>query len=54
MLGMLEIRRLREAAEKALGSRFDIRRFHDRILEDGSLPLPALRAKIERWIAASR
>lgn len=54
MLGNLEIRRLREMAERELGSRFDIRTFHDKVLEDGSVPLPFLRAKIERWIAAER
>lgn len=54
MLGNLEIRRLREMAERELGNRFDIRTFHDKVLEDGSVPLPFLRAKIERWIAAER
>jgi len=53
-LGRLEIRRLRAAAESALGGRFDIRTFHDRLLEDGAVPLPMLREKIERWIAAAR
>ena len=52
MLGMLEIQRLREQAQRELGARFDIRAFHDRILENGSVPLPALRANVERWIAA--
>jgi uncharacterized protein (DUF885 family) len=52
MLGMLEIQRLRDHAQRELGSRFDIKAFHDRILEDGSVPLPTLRAKIDRWIAA--
>ncbi len=51
MLGMLEIRRLRTKAEHALGSRFDIRQFHDRVLEDGTVTLPMLDAKITRWIA---
>ncbi len=51
MLGNLEIRRLRAQAEQALGDRFDIKAFHDRVLEDGSVPLSMLRAKIERWIA---
>lgn len=51
MLGNLEIRRLREQAEQALGAGFDLRAFHDRVLEDGSVPLSLLRAKIERWIA---
>lgn len=52
MLGNLEIRRLREQAEQGLGTAFDLRTFHDRVLEDGSVPLSLLRAKIERWIAA--
>lgn len=52
MLGNLEIRRLREQAEQALGAQFDLRAFHDRVLEDGSVPLSLLRTKIERWIAA--
>jgi len=51
MLGNIEIRRLRAQAEAALGDRFDIKAFHDRVLEDGSVPLSMLRAKIERWIA---
>jgi uncharacterized protein (DUF885 family) len=54
MLGNLEIRRLREMAERELGSRFDIRAFHDRILENGSVPLPFLRENVERWIAAEK
>lgn len=54
MLGMLEIRRLRNEAERALEPKFDIREFHDRVLEDGSLTLPMLREKIRRWIARAR
>lgn len=54
MLGNLEIRRLREHGERELGSRFSIREFHDRVLEDGNVTLPMLRAKIEGWVAASR
>jgi len=53
-LGRLEIRRLRAAATSAFGSRFDLREFHDRVLADGAVPLPLLREKIERWIAAAR
>ena len=53
-LGRLEIRRLRALAEQALGPRFDIKAFHDRALANGAVPLPVLRAEIERWIAASR
>ena len=54
MLGMLEIRRLRDEAEQSLGSRFDIRAFHDQVLKDGGVPLPVLRAKIEHWLRTSR
>jgi len=43
---------LREQAERTLGSRFDLRAFHDRVLEDGSVTLPMLREKITRWLAA--
>ena len=53
-LGRLEIRRLRAAAERALGPRFDVKEFHDRVLENGAVPLPILRESIERWIAAAR
>jgi uncharacterized protein (DUF885 family) len=54
MIGNLEIRKLRTEAERALGSRFSIKAFHDAVLEDGSMPLWALREKIERWITAQQ
>ena len=54
MIGELEIRRLRQQAESELGQRFDIRQFHDRVLEDGNITLPMLREKLERWIAKAR
>jgi uncharacterized protein (DUF885 family) len=54
MLGNLEIRRLRAEAERALGSRFDIRAFHDTLLADGSLPLWVLREQVRRWIDRQR
>jgi uncharacterized protein (DUF885 family) len=50
MIGNLEIRRLRDEAERKLGARFDIRAFHDMVLKDGTMPLRALREKVERWI----
>ena len=53
-LGRLEIRRLRALAEQGLGPRFDIKAFHDRVLANGAVPLPVLRAEIERWLSASR
>jgi uncharacterized protein (DUF885 family) len=50
-VGELEILELRERARKALGNRFDIRRFHDAVLGAGALPLDVLAARIDRWIA---
>ncbi len=50
--GGLEILALRREAEAALGDDFDIRTFHDRVLENGTIPLGALRAHIEAWIDA--
>ncbi len=50
-LGYLKIRELRAKAEKALGGRFDIRHFHDTVLSLGSVPLPVLEQRIDRFIA---
>lgn len=52
-IGQLEISRLREQAQRSLGSRFDVREFHRQILLGGSLPLPIMRAHMTRWIAAA-
>ena len=51
-IGELKIRELRGRAEEALGSDFDLRGFHDAVLENGSIPLDVLEAHIDRWIAA--
>jgi uncharacterized protein (DUF885 family) len=51
MIGRLEIERLRAEAARQLGARFDLRDFHERVLESGSVPLTLLRAHIERWVA---
>jgi uncharacterized protein (DUF885 family) len=51
MIGMLEIRAAREDAQKAMGPRFDMKAFHDRVLEDGAVPLTFLREKIRTWAA---
>ncbi|MEM6687933.1 MAG: DUF885 domain-containing protein [Planctomycetota bacterium] len=48
--GELEIVRLREEAEQALGERFDRRDFHDKVLEVGAIPLPLLRSRVADWI----
>jgi uncharacterized protein (DUF885 family) len=49
-LGELKIRELRARAQSALGSRFDLRRFHNAILDDGPLPLNILEKQMESWI----
>ena len=49
-IGQLKISAIRSKAEKALGSKFDIRLFHDEILKDGALPLDLLEAKMDEWI----
>ena len=53
-LGELTIRRLRAEAEEALGTRFDIRDFHDVVLRNGSVPLPVLEAEVRAWIGETR
>jgi uncharacterized protein (DUF885 family) len=53
-IGQLKISELRARAEKALGPKFDIRKFHTNVLADGALPLDVLEAKVDRWIASQR
>lgn len=53
-LGQLKIRELRELAEKELGPKFDIRTFHDQILNGGALPLDLLEARTNKWIAEQK
>jgi uncharacterized protein (DUF885 family) len=53
-IGMLKIQELRRKAESALGSRFDIRGFHDTVLSGGALPLTILEKRVDRWIAAQK
>jgi uncharacterized protein (DUF885 family) len=48
-IGELRIRELRVEAENKLKKRFDIRKFHDELLNDGALPLDILQAKMTRW-----
>ncbi|HEX6638582.1 MAG TPA: DUF885 domain-containing protein [Steroidobacteraceae bacterium] len=51
-LGQLKIQALRAEAEKALGSRFDVRAFHDQLLGNGALPLSIVESNTRAWIAA--
>jgi uncharacterized protein (DUF885 family) len=51
-IGMLKVQELRRKAEAALGERFDIRAFHDTILDGGAMPLTILEQRIDRWIAS--
>ncbi|MCG8441844.1 MAG: DUF885 family protein [Caulobacterales bacterium] len=50
-IGELKLKELRARAEEALGAGFDVRHFHDAVLEDGAVTLAILEAKIDRWIA---
>ena len=49
-IGQLKIRELRSKAENNLGDKFDIKVFHEKILESGCIPLKLLEEKIEMWI----
>ena len=51
-VGALKIQELRKRAQDRLGARFDIKAFHEQVLNTGGLPLTVLEAKIDRWIAA--
>jgi uncharacterized protein (DUF885 family) len=50
-IGRLKILELRGEAQKALGANFDIRKFHDEVLDSGALPLNVLQQRVENWIA---
>jgi uncharacterized protein (DUF885 family) len=54
MIGNIRIRELRARAERELGDRFDIRRFHDAVLRNGSVPLDVLESEVSSWIASER
>jgi uncharacterized protein (DUF885 family) len=53
-LGQLKFRELRERAQKELGPKFDIRKFHDEMLDGGTLPLDLLDARTNQWIAEQK
>ena len=53
-IGQLKFRELRERARKELGSKFDIRAFHDEMLDGGTLPLDLLEQRTDKWIAEQK
>jgi len=53
-MGQMKILELRARAQKDLGAKFDLRAFHDAVLDQGPLPLDMLEAKINAWIAAQK
>ncbi|HMA18843.1 MAG TPA: DUF885 domain-containing protein [Thermoanaerobaculia bacterium] len=52
--GQLKILELRERAKKELGSKFDVRKFHDTVLDAGALPLDVLEARVSAWINSEK
>ncbi|MGH7339211.1 MAG: DUF885 family protein, partial [Candidatus Rokuibacteriota bacterium] len=53
-IGQLEIFRLREQARKELGERFDIKEFHDAVLENGAIALEPLRQQVDAYVEAEK
>ena len=53
-IGALTILRLKDKAKKELGKKFDVREFHNQVLNTGALPLTVLEKKIDEWIVASK
>ena len=53
-IGQLKILELRERAKKALGDKFDLRAFHDQVLDSGALPLDVLSDRIDAWITSQK
>ena len=53
-MGQLKIKELREYAQSELGAKFSIREFHDRVLEQGAIPLNLLDAHVREWVAKKK
>jgi uncharacterized protein (DUF885 family) len=50
----MKIAELRKRAETALGEKFSLPKFHEVVLQDGTMPLALLEAKVDRWIEKTR
>jgi uncharacterized protein (DUF885 family) len=53
-MGQLKLIELRERSQKALGAKFDIRKFHDLVIDSGALPLDVLDTRVDEWIATQK
>jgi uncharacterized protein (DUF885 family) len=53
-IGQLEISRLRQEAQAALGPRFDVKKFHRLVLTSGQLPMRVLRDTVNAWVLAEK
>jgi uncharacterized protein (DUF885 family) len=53
-MGQLTIRKLRDEAKAQLGTKFDIKAFHDEVINGGSMPLDLLQERLKRWIKAQK
>jgi uncharacterized protein (DUF885 family) len=53
-IGELKLQELRDRAERELGAKFDLRKFHTVVLVNGALPLHVVEGEVDRWIASQR
>jgi uncharacterized protein (DUF885 family) len=53
-MGQLKILELRDKAKTALGPKFDLKAFHDQVLDAGALPMDVLEQRVDAWIAAQK
>ena len=53
-IGQLKILELRDRAKKELGDKFDIRAFHDEVIDSGAMPLDVLDSRVTAWIASQK
>ena len=53
-IGELKLKELRALAARELGDKFDVREFHDQVLDNGAVPLDILEQRIREWLAARK